>query len=100
MAKKKNETLPESQDLFFLTFIGEYVEIVGSFFYQDKEVPISAIGYLLDMDDTWYFLGESPDEIVHAIKKDAVKHIQVTNDDIQLSKMLLDLPTPNKDEGN
>lgn len=72
---------------FFLTFIGEMVQITmnissrveassdeGTMF---EEGPLRLQGFLLDEDDKFYYLGGSPDHVTDAIKKVAVKHIRI-----------------------
>lgn len=64
-------------ETFFLTFIGELVEIAGSFYHGDSEAAIKIAGFVLDADDEFYYLGDSPDEITQAIRRDRVIYIQI-----------------------
>ena len=67
-------------ETFFLTFIGEFVEVAGSFFHGEVEVPIRIQGYILDSDDQFYFLGDTPEEISSAIRKTSVVYIEIVED--------------------
>lgn len=83
--KRKKKTLDKS--LFFLTFIGEYVQIkldLSSKMHAEsneglvtEEGPLTLQGYLLDMDKNFYYLGGSPGSVTDAVKKIAVKHIRI-----------------------
>lgn len=62
---------------FFLTFIGELVEVAGSFFHGDQENAIKIAGFVLDADKEYYYLGDTPEEITQAIRRDRVIYIQI-----------------------
>lgn len=93
---KKNENIisPELSETFFLTFIGEFVEIVGSFFHEKVEVPINIQGYILDTDNNYYYIGDSPEEITSAIRKDSVIYIQILKNVDPLEEVLRDWEVP------
>lgn len=85
---KKNE-------VFLLTFIGEFVQVVSSFVMNVSsngedmgESPLIVEGYLLDMDDDFIYMGDSPDGITRALKKDTVVFIQFLNNEDILSSLL------------
>lgn len=73
-----NEQSDEIQedDFFFLTFIGEYVEvttkIIASAPEQNVNIPLTIRGFLLDQDENFYYLGEGPGNIKHAVDKELV----------------------------
>lgn len=87
----------EVVDTFFLSFIGELVELAGSFYHGEQEAALKVVGYILDMDDNYYYLGDTHEEITQAIKKDRVIYIQVLNPVNQFEEMLTQMEVP-KDE--
>ena len=68
MTKKKST-------VFYDSFIGEYVIV----FLRDNKNMEALTGYLLDMDDSYYLLGQTPDQISQAIKIEDVKYVTVTD---------------------
>lgn len=103
------EDADENYSYFFRTFIGEYVQVTtdmkaseqvsnedGSVF---RESPLVFEGFLLDEDKDFYFLGMSPDEVQHAVKKICVKHISIVPTRSIYDDLLESLPEPNKKEG-
>lgn len=84
-------------DTFFLTFVGELVEMAGSFYHGEGENAIRTMGYILDMDDEFYYLGDNPQEIHQAIKKDRVIWIQVLTPENAYKEMLQDFEVPEDD---
>lgn len=64
-------------ETFFLTFIGELVEISGSFVDTNTKAVLKLIGFVLDADDEFYYLGDTPEEITQAIRRDKVFYIQI-----------------------
>jgi hypothetical protein len=64
-------------ETFFLTFVGELVEVAGSFYHGDQENAIKIAGFVLDVDDEYYYLGDTPEEITQAIRRDRVIYIQI-----------------------
>lgn len=96
MAKTKKEK--EKDSIFFYTFVGNYVEVVGAFYNQNQEVPLSIQGYLLDQDDEYYFLGDHPHNITHAVKIESVRYIAIYSDDDQYKKVLVEMCPPETDE--
>lgn len=73
--------------LFFQTFVGEYVSIVINMYTKVQhdteegvalqESPMNVVGYLLDIDEEYYYLGEEANSIQQAVKKDVVAHIEI-----------------------
>lgn len=106
MTKEKDDL-----SLFGLCFHGEYVEIVTSLYQKniegdetgviDQTLPIVLKGYILDMDDEYYYLGNTPEEISKAVKKEAVKYIEIISEQNVFDQILEDFPTPGtKEEQN
>ena len=68
--------------------------MAGSFYHGEGENAIKTMGYILDMDDEFYYLGDNPEEIVQAIKKDRVIWIQVLTPENAYTEMLQSLEVP------
>lgn len=66
----------KSSDLFFATFLGEYVEILAKYETTER-VPLTINGYLLDMDNDFYFTGENSLEVNAAVRKSDVVFISI-----------------------
>jgi hypothetical protein len=75
--KKTDDDYNGLTETFFLTFVGELVEIAGSFYHGDQEAAIKITGFVLDADDEFYYLGDTPEEISQAIRRDRVIYIQI-----------------------
>ena len=90
--KKKNN------DLFFMTFVGEFVSILSTMdktaMVQTEEgiveesIPLVFQGYMLDMDDEYYYLGETQREVNRAIKKTSVNAIEIADQHDEFSEIL------------
>lgn len=97
----KLEPLP---NLFQITFIGEYVEIIAKFYQTYKEesdtrliestAPASIKGYLLEFDDEYYYLGNEPNAVNRVIRKTDVSYIEIVDEDSAFEKILDDFPIP------
>lgn len=95
---KKDNKHEFVSDAFFFSFMGEFVELCGSFFHGESEATIKLEGYLLDADDTYYFLGDDDQEIVHSIKKDRVIWINIKTIESEYQTILKDMDIPQKEE--
>jgi hypothetical protein len=86
----------KSSDMFFDIFAGQYVIIVLN---KDTEntvasvemtevnkTPMIAVGYLLEQDETYLYLGHSADEVHQAIKKEFIVHVEIHNEEIEEPK--------------
>lgn len=91
-------TIGEESETFFFSFMGEYVEICGSFYHGNDEAAIKIQGYLLDIDNVYIYLGDTPDEISNAVKKERVIWISVYTPDNEYRRILTDLEVPESDE--
>jgi len=77
-----------NNDLFFATFIGEYVQVVTklttTFTQENEEGLITHVnniiidGFLLDQDDLYYYLGQTSDAISSTIKIDDVSIVNIS----------------------
>lgn len=78
---------------FFNIFGGQYIIIVLD---KDQEntvanhemtevnkTPMVAVGYFLDENEDYIFLGHSADEIHQAVRKEYVVHVEIHNEDVE-----------------
>lgn len=49
--------------------------------YIPVQKPIKVLGYLIDQDDEYFYVGESVLNITQAIKKTDIVHIELAEDD-------------------
>jgi hypothetical protein len=97
LKKKVNRTTDgklEINDTFFLSFVGELVEIAGSFYHGEAENAIKTHGYILDIDDEFYYLGDTPEEVTQALRRDRVIYIQVLTPANEYREILDQLEVP------
>ena len=87
------------KDLFWNTFMGEYVEILCRTENPDK-MPLVVQGYLLDRDDDYYYMGEGILEVDAAIKKNDVVIISNRKEKDATLEVLENMPLPFKPEGH
>jgi len=99
---------------FFLSFFGQRVKVLTSIFQSfsvntpegiaQESLPITIMGYILDADDQYYYIGSNPHEIRQAIKKEKVIAIEVyTEEDEQAEnydKLLEGMGVPKRNEQN
>ena len=81
--RRKKET---NSELFFTTFAGEYVKIITTVIISEtieteegiatSESPLTVEGFLLDFDDTFFYLGAGPEQVSHAVNKETVSVVQ------------------------
>lgn len=101
MSKKPKDV--QDSEVFLLSFIGETVQVLtdfvltssqarestdGEMIGEDVEHPLIVEGYMLDSDDTYIYLGSSPDQVSQAIKKDKIVFIQVLDKKDSLSDIM------------
>lgn len=99
------------KDVFYNIFVGEFVQIVTE--VQTKTVqqseeeikesnhPVILEGYLLDVDDDFYYLGDTPNSISSGVKKTKIVHIQIAEPKSYMDDILDEMPMPeNEDEIN
>lgn len=98
----KKKTEPSS---FFLSFIGEYVQVVTSFQLATAEssevaMPLIIEGYMLDADDQYIYMGEEGDQIRQAVKNDYVVYVHILEKESELDEILSALPKVKKRDMN
>lgn len=84
-----NDTYKPSA-LFFATFLGELVEVVGG----TGEDRIGIKGYLIDQDKEYFYLGPSKDRITIVVKKSVVDLISIEGELDEISELLHDISVP------
>ncbi len=71
--------------------------MAGTFSHAGVETDIKVQGFILDMDDEFYYLGNTPEEIVRAVKRENVVYIEILNPDNEYRAILDEMEVP-KDE--
>lgn len=88
----------KSNDLFFMTFVGEFVSILSNMDHTaaiqteegtvEETAPMVFQGYMLDMDEEYYYLGETQREVSRAIKKVSVNAIEISDHKDEFTDLL------------
>lgn len=102
--------MAKKQDLFFQIFAGEYVSMVTTVKTRtvqliddepaEVEMPVIIEGFLLDKDDSYYFIGESPDEVIAAIRIEHVIQVEISNPKDHYDQLLTEMQAKNKGSVN
>lgn len=97
----------ELDSIFFLTFIGQAVTITTTVLHSMRyplsdeqhieSMPLYYEGILLDEDQEYYYLGNTPDEVSQAVKKVHVLHITVIEQKTVFDHILEHTPLPTDD---
>lgn len=87
--------------LFSETFLGEYIEVI----YNLKTVkggfePVALYGFLLDVDEDYYFMGDDALAITIAIPKAHNPLIRIVAAKTQEETLLDDMDLPDPDRQN
>ncbi len=103
---RKKKTSPKNgHDLFFDIFIGEFVDIItkrktsrisvnpDTGDTEQMEIPMIISGYILDEDESYYFIGATDRQVSHAVKKTIVDHVSISSPD-GLDMEQVKVPTP------
>jgi len=77
--------------------MGELVEVAGSFYYNDAENAIKTSGYILDVDDEFFYLGDTPEEISQALRRDRIIYIQIITPKNEYRNLLDQMKVPKDD---
>jgi hypothetical protein len=108
-ASKKKKVIPikreetSLENTFFATFIGEYVEVICSrgISYNNNTVPVSTSGFLLDVDDEFYYLSQDGQSVSSAVKKVDVTVMEIINQQSFATQVLEEVKIPeNREDGN
>lgn len=107
MAKKKQEEHSKANSLnsvFYLSFIGELVEIVCSGASNTSEIgsfPVVATGYLLEIDDDYLYLSDDAETICRAVKKNVIMTVEIVRQISESEQALMNVSIPETpDKGN
>lgn len=98
---KREETSLENT--FFASFIGEYVEVICSrgISYNNNTVPVSTSGFLLDVDEEFYYLSQDGQSVSSAVKKVDVTVMEIVNQQSFATQVLQEVEVPeNREDGN
>lgn len=101
MTKKRTEP-----SAFFLSFIGEYVQVITSFQLttaDSSETPMPLIieGFILDADETYIYMGEAGDDnIKQAVKNDFVVYVHVIEKETEVEQVFSSLSKIKKRDMN
>ena len=77
---------------FEKAFIGQFVMVVTNMtqnasvsndegLIESAEIPVTMTGFLIDADNDYYYLGNTPDEVLTAIKKEMINQISLAMDE-------------------
>ena len=91
---KQSDILSTKDGAFYTTFVGELVEATTQFRMTDAEAIGTLTAYLLDMDEHYFYFGETADEIGSAIKRESVYSIRIVKLEPWKDKMLRDMGDP------
>lgn len=86
------------QDLFWATCGGQFVHVMLDVQTKDGQMILS--GWLVDMDDDYYYIGESPLLPTSLIKRNIVNGFQLVEEDKDEATMILEEFEPTDDEIN
>lgn len=99
------KTKIEDFSTFSSAFMGEEILITTDLIETSAQTstdleknPLYFQGILLDIDEDFYFLGDTPAEINQAVKKKNVVHIGIVEKVDEYEEILRDMPTPNNKE--
>jgi hypothetical protein len=75
--KKRSESSLDST--FFVSFVGEYVDVISKFLSGSTKSTLTGVisGFLLDLDDKFYYLSDDGQTVSRAIKSEDVMAIEI-----------------------
>lgn len=85
----------EQSDIFFRSFIGEYVQIMSTVANE----PVELYGYLLHKDESFFYVGAGIERIDAAVRVESVNIIQMADEAKAVHPLIMELKTPLKPEG-
>lgn len=89
----------KSSNIFKSIFLGEYVEILLKISESENSPVMQLSGYLLDLDNDYYFLGKNGTEITDCVQKNLVGHICIIDSNPAI-EVLNKLPITEPENGN
>jgi hypothetical protein len=91
---------------FFLSFVGEYVQVVTSFNMATESegsevgLPLIVEGYILDADEGYIYMGADSQGIRQAIRLDYVVFVQILEKQSELEEIFSSVPNVKKRDMN
>lgn len=82
----------KSSQIFKSIFIGELVEMMAKLSANENSPVLQIQGYLLDVDNDYYYLGKDFNEVTDCIKKEIVGHINIIKPIDPIVEILNQLP--------
>jgi len=102
-------TKRKANDLFFQTFIGEYVLLLTKLKTTSIEHTeegstestnlASFEGFILDVDDNFYYIGDDHQSVNKAIRKDQIVYIAITDPNSQYDTIMDEAKEPEDKKG-
>lgn len=89
--------LRKASELFWVTFAGEYVEMLCKYKTTD-EAPLVIQAFLLDIDNTYYYIGDSPIQVNAVIRKEDLCFMKIIEQVDEATEYLEQMPVPQKEE--
>jgi len=101
MSKKDDQDFV--QNVFAANFMGQQVEFILSVYFKSEDHseegsliqqnPLAVRGFVLDIDDTYIYLGDTPDGITRFLRKDLIAGGDIVKDSDGFDEILSQLPT-------
>jgi hypothetical protein len=92
---------------FYLTFVGEYVQIITDVKFnsagspnKQAGAPLIIEGILMDADDQYVYLSQDGSEIRQALKSDVIVYVQISGPSDEFSEFLGEIPDMKKGDMN
>lgn len=101
--KQKSNSISDPTSLFFLSFVGEWVEIICKLTTTTEigHFPLVAMGFVLDVDNEHIFLSDDGQNVSRAVKRSEYVLIDIAKQETELERKLNTVTIPNTpDEGN
>ncbi len=96
LKKKKTSVLTDAflgRYVFILTDVLAKRSVRNDEYEETVEQPIKLLGYLLDMDEEFFYVGESTQTITQAVARKSVKHIETATVKDEWDELLDNLPS-------
>lgn len=101
--KKKKSTKDQTslESTFFTSFVGEYIVIICKILGEHGsglKLPVTVTGYLLDIDDDFYYLSDDGINVTRAVRKTEILTVEVHDEKTPEQEILENAKPPAKDE--
>lgn len=101
--KPSPSKLDSTSETFFYSFIGENVNItmfLTNAVDEKNDGTITINGYLLDIDETHFYLGDSDEEVTTALTKPKHYIIELAHEENEYTEILEKMEIPKDDKKN